>query len=97
LPFLLGLVWRERGLRIQLPRVAFLSLLPSRWPDVVGILRDALSSDSWRELQDILVVPMLRLYGHKHVREWLRQSRSKAYLERLRQLVEPQRQAAGVS
>jgi hypothetical protein len=97
LPFLMGLLWREQGLRLQLPRVALLSLLPSRWPDVVGILRDALSHDSWRKLQDILVVPMLRLYGHKHVREWLRQSRSRAYIKRLQQLVEPQRQAAGTS
>jgi radical SAM superfamily enzyme YgiQ (UPF0313 family) len=97
LPFLIGLLWREQGLRLQLPRVALLSLLPSRWPDLVSILRDALSHDSWRELQDILVVPMLRLYGHRHVRQWLHQSRSRAYLKRLRQLVEPQRQAAGAS
>jgi hypothetical protein len=97
LPFLIGLMWRERRFRLQLPRLAFLSLLPSRWPDLVGILRDALSHESWKELQDILVVPMLRLYGHKHVREWLQQSRSKAYVRRLRQLVEPRRQAAGAS
>jgi radical SAM superfamily enzyme YgiQ (UPF0313 family) len=97
LPFLIGLLWREKGLRLQLPRVAFLSLLPSRWPDVVGILRNALSRDSWRALQDILMVPMLRMYGHRHVRQWLQQSRSRAYMERLRQLVEPQRQAAGAS
>jgi radical SAM superfamily enzyme YgiQ (UPF0313 family) len=97
LPFLIGLLWREKGLRLQLPRVAFLSLVPSRWPDLVGILRKALPQDSWKELQDILVVPMLRLYGYKHVREWLHQSRSKAYIRRLRQLVEPQRQPAGAS
>jgi radical SAM superfamily enzyme YgiQ (UPF0313 family) len=97
LPFLIGLLWREKGLRLQLPRVAFLSLVPSRWPDLVGILRKALPQDSWKELQDILVVPMLRLYGYKHVREWLHQSRSKAYIRRLRQLVQPQRQPAGAS
>jgi hypothetical protein len=96
LPFLLGLLWREKGLRPQLPRVAVLSLLPSRWPDLLGTLRDALSKESWRRLQDILAVPMLRLYGHKHVRDWLRQARSKAYIERLRQLV-GQRQTAGIS
>ena len=97
LPFLIGLVWREQSLRIQLPRVAFLSLVPSRWPDLVGILREALSQDSWKQLQDILVVPMLRLYGHRHVREWLQQSRSRAYIKRLRQRVKPQRQPAGAS
>ncbi|MGD2142957.1 MAG: radical SAM protein [Anaerolineae bacterium] len=97
LPFLIGLFWRERRLRLQLPRVAFLSLLPSRWPDLLGILRNALSRESWRRLQDILAVPMLRLYGHRHVREWVRQSRSKAYIKRLRQLVKPRQQVAGAS
>lgn len=97
LPFLASLLWRERGLRVQLPRVAALSLLPSRWPDLLGTLRDALSQESWRRLQDILAVPMLRLYGYKHVRDWLQQSSSKAYVERLRQLMEPQQQAAGAS
>ncbi len=97
LPFLVSLLWRERGLRLQLPRVAILSVLPSRWPDLLGTLRDALSQESWRRLQDILAVPMLRLYGYKHVREWLHQSRSKAYIDQLRRLVEPQRQAVGAS
>lgn len=97
LPFLASLIWRERGLRLQLPRVAALSLLPSRWPELLGTLREALSQNSWRRLQQILAVPMLRLYGHRHVRDWLRQSRSKAYMERLRRLIDPERQAAGLS
>ncbi len=97
LPFLMGLLWRERKLRMQLPRVAFLSLLPSRWPDLMGVLRDALSHESWKRLQDILAVPMLRLYGHKHIRDWLSQSTSQAYIRRLRQLVEPEQRAAGAS
>jgi radical SAM superfamily enzyme YgiQ (UPF0313 family) len=97
LPFLMGLVWRERKLRLQLPRLAFLSLLPSRWPDLLGILRDALSRESWNRLQEILIVPMLRLYGYKHVRDWISQASSKAYIDRLRRLVEPKRRAAGAS
>lgn len=94
-PFLISLLWRERGLRLQLPRVAVLSLLPDRWPDLLGMLRETLSHESWARLQDILAVPMLRLYGYKHVRDWLKQSRSRAYIDRLRQLVEPKRGAAG--
>ena len=95
LPFLISLLWRERGLRVQLPRVAALSLLPSRWPDLLGTLRDAVSQESWRRLQDILTVPMLRLYGYRHVRDWLNQSSSKAYIDRLRQRIDPQRGTAG--
>lgn len=98
LPFLVGLFWRERGLRLQLPRVAFLSLLPARWPDLLGILRETLSRDSWARLRDVLEIPMLRLYGHRHVQQWAKQARSRAYVERLHQLVKPRRrQAAGAS
>jgi len=94
-PFLVSLLWRERGLRLQLPRVAILSLIPERWPDLLGTLRETLSRESWVRLQDILAVPILRLYGYRHVRDWLKQSRSKAYIDRLRRLVEPHRGAAG--
>ncbi len=97
LPFLISLLWRERKLRVQLPRIALLSILPSRWPDLLGVLRDTLSHESWTQLRDILTVPMLRLYGHKHVRDWLSQSSSKAYIRRLRRLVEPEEQAVGAS
>ena len=94
LPFLLGLLWRERGLRLQLPRVALLSLLPSRRPDVLDILRDALSRESWKRLQDMLTVPLLRLYGRIHVRQWARQTRSQAYIQYLRHLTGPRRHQA---
>ncbi len=97
LPFLISLLWRERDLSLQLPRVAWFSILPSRWPDLLGVLRDTMSHESWRRLQDILAVPMLRLYGYKHVREWLTQSSSKAYIRRLQQLVGRERQTAGAS
>jgi radical SAM superfamily enzyme YgiQ (UPF0313 family) len=97
LPFLLGLLWRERKLRLQLPKVALLSLLPSRRPDVLDILQGALSSESWRRLHDMFVVPVLRMYGHNHIRQWARQAREQAYVERLRRLVGRRRQAAGAS
>ncbi|RLC62815.1 MAG: radical SAM protein [Chloroflexi bacterium] len=91
LPFLLGLVWRERKLRLQLPRVALFSLLPSRRPDVLKLLQSALSRESWRRLQDILAVPVLRLYGRFHIKQWAQQARSQAYVEYLRRLMKPRR------
>jgi len=97
LPFLLGLLWRERGLRLQLPRVALLSLLPSRRPDVLDILRKALSRESWKRLQDMLVVPGLRLYGRTHIRQWARQARSRAYVEYLRRLAGSRRRVTSAS
>ncbi|MGD1992363.1 MAG: radical SAM protein [Anaerolineae bacterium] len=98
LPFLLSLFWRERRFRLQLPRVALLSLLPSRWPDVLGVLKKALRRESWQRLQDVLEIPILRLYGWHHVRQWLRQARSRSYLRSLRRLSLSQgRRAAGTS
>lgn len=94
LPFLLGLLWRERGLRLQLPRVAVLSLIPSRRQEVLSILQKVLSRESWNRLCDIFVVPALRLYGRFHVRRWALQERSRAYLEYLRRTMRP-RQAVG--
>jgi len=91
LPFLLRLLWRERKLRLQLPRVALLSLLPSRRKDVLEILQGAVPRESWKRLQDMLMVPILRLYGRVHVREWAQQARSQAYVEHLRKLMRPRR------
>ncbi|HIE37644.1 MAG TPA: radical SAM protein [Anaerolineales bacterium] len=94
LPFLLSLLWRERPLRVQLPRIAALSLLPSRWPNVLDILKGAVGRESWRRLRDMVMVPTLRLYGWRHIREWTRQARSRAYLEFLRRLGRTRQQAA---
>ena len=94
LPFLLGLLWRERRLRLQLPRVALLSLLPSRRSVVLDVLQGALSRESWKRLHDMLVVPVLRLYGRVHVRQWARQARSRAYVKHLRRLIGPRRRQA---
>lgn len=94
LPFLLGLLWHERRLRLQLPRVALLSLLPTRRSDVLDILRGALPRESWKRLQDMLVVPLLRLYGRSHIQQWAQQARSRAYVEHLRRLTGPRRRRA---
>lgn len=84
LPFLLTLLWRERRFHLQLPRVALLSLLPSRRPEVVGTLLCALSHKSRERLKAMLWMPLLRLYGRFHIRQWLRQAHSRDYLGFLR-------------
>ncbi len=85
-PFLITLLWRERTLRFRLPRVALLSLLPPRWPDVRRILREAVSSETWKRLQEMVMVPALRLYGWMHIRAWKRQARERTFLQALRRL-----------
>ena len=87
LPFLLGLAWRERRLRLKLPRIALLSLLPPRWPDLLDTLMDAVSRESRERLVRMFAVPALRLYAHRHIQQWARQAHSRAYLEFLRRLV----------
>jgi anaerobic magnesium-protoporphyrin IX monomethyl ester cyclase len=91
LPFLLTLLWRERRLQLQLPRAALMSLLPSRRPEVLSNLQKALSRESRERLQEMLIVPLMRLYGRFHVRQWLRQARSRDYLSFLRRQAKPRR------
>ncbi len=91
LPFLLTLLWREWRLQLQLPRVALMSLLPSRRPEILKILQRAVSRESWERLNEMLAIPLLRLYGRFHVRQWLRQARSRDYLSFLRRQVCPPR------
>ena len=81
LPFLLSLAWREHRLRLQLPRMALLSLWPTRWPDVRATFVQTLSRESRERLTAMFAVPALRLYAHRHLQQWLRQPHSRAYLE----------------
>jgi len=87
LPFLLSLAWRERRLRLRLPRIALLSLIPSRWPDALGALMQAVSRESRERLTAMFAVPALRLYAHHHIQQWTRQAHSRAYLEFLQRLI----------
>ncbi len=86
LPFLLGLFLREKKLRVRLPRLAWMSLVPSRRLDILKMLGETLSPANWQRVQDILMLPVLRLYALRHIRQWARQARSRAYLQFLRRL-----------
>jgi radical SAM superfamily enzyme YgiQ (UPF0313 family) len=86
LPFLLTLAWRERRLRMKLPRIALASLIPARWPEALSTLMEAISRESRDRLSAIFAVPALRLYAHRHVQQWHNQARSRAYLDFLRRL-----------
>jgi radical SAM superfamily enzyme YgiQ (UPF0313 family) len=86
LPFMARLLWRERRLRLELPRLAILSLIPSRRPDVLGALKRILRGEPWQRLQRMLTRPLLHLYAWRHIREWKHQARSRSYLRFLRQL-----------
>jgi len=94
LPFLAGLLWRERGLRLRLPRIALMSLIPSRRPDILNTLSESLSPASWQRVQNILMVPALRLYARTHIWRWAQQARSRAYLEFLQRLTPHRRSTA---
>lgn len=86
LPFLLGLFLREKKLRVRLPHLAWMSLVPSRRLDILKLLGETLSPANWQRVQDILMLPVLRLYALRHIRQWARQARSRAYIEFLRHL-----------
>lgn len=85
--FLLGLLAREHRLSIQLPRIALLSFVPSRWPDILSLAQRALRHENWKRVQRIFGVPILRLYGRNHIKQWARQAHARAHLEFLRRLM----------
>jgi radical SAM superfamily enzyme YgiQ (UPF0313 family) len=92
LPFLLTLAAREHRLRPKLPRIALASLVPARWPEALSTLMGAISRENRDRLSAIFAVPALRLYAHRHIRQWKHQARSRAYLEFLKRLT-PERTA----
>ena len=79
----------ERSFRRRLPRIVWMSLAPSRRVHVFNELGKTLSPAAWQRLQDVLVVPVLRLYGLRHLRQWARQAKARAYVEFLRRLPQP--------
>lgn len=85
--FLLTLALRERRLRLQLPRIALWSLWPSRRPQVLSTLMQAVSKESRDRLMAMFAVPALRLYAHYHIQQWQTQAHSLAYIEFLQRLV----------
>lgn len=89
LPFLLGMMLRERAFRRRLPRIVWMAVARSHRIHVFNELEKALSPCAWDRLQDLLVVPVLRLYGLRHLRQWARQAKARTYVEFLRRLPQP--------
>ncbi|HID61241.1 MAG TPA: radical SAM protein [Anaerolineae bacterium] len=86
IPFLMGLLWREWRLSVQLPRLAFFSMLPGKRTEVINILRRTLSRRNRELLQRKFMVPLLRQYGHHQIVRWAQQARSQAYVAWLKRL-----------
>jgi len=95
LPFLAGLLWRERKLGLRLPRIAMMFLLPQQRPDMVRVLSETLAPVNWKRLQKLLMVPMLRFQVREHIGKWARQAHSRAYV-RFLQKFSPHRANAAV-
>jgi anaerobic magnesium-protoporphyrin IX monomethyl ester cyclase len=86
LPFLVRLFFRERKVRIALPRIAALSLRPEKWLAIPEVLQKAMDRASWRRLRSAFIVPLFRGYARKHILEGMRQLRNQGYLAWLRSL-----------
>jgi hypothetical protein len=88
LPFLMKLFLRDRRLRITLPRVAWMSLLPKQWPRIPEVLQAAMDGTSWRRLRNVFVIPLFRRYAYIHTRQGLRQKANRQYVAWLRTLLQ---------
>lgn len=86
LPFLARLFIRERGLRLALPKVALMSLVPDNILKIPDVLAQSLDEASWRRVRDVFIVPVLRRYAYRHTRQGLRQPINRDYIAWLRRL-----------
>ncbi len=87
LPFLLRLAWRDVVLNRQFPRLARGLLDRSRQLDAVRMFKQRLNREKRRRLESLVMVPALRLYGHRQIRRWADQARSRAHIEFLKRLM----------
>lgn len=98
LPFLLRLFLRDRKVRITLPRIALMSLLPKKWPDIPPALQRAVDPAIWRRLRNVFIIPLFRVYAYGHTRQGLSQPINRRYLAWLRSmqsLVQPRKRETG--
>jgi radical SAM superfamily enzyme YgiQ (UPF0313 family) len=97
-PFLLKLFFRDRKLQITLPRIALMSLLPKRWPDIPPALQRVVDLATWRRLRNVFIIPLFRAYAYGHTRQGLSQPINRRYLAWLRSmqsLVQPRERGTG--
>lgn len=90
LPYLLILALREYKFSLQLPRIAILSIIPKKRSQAGRILQETLSSRSLDFLKNKFAVPALRKYGHDHLKKWMDQAYSMAYLEQIKDVLPAQ-------
>jgi len=93
-PSLAALPWREPRFSIQLPRLAFLAMLPGRMSKVVRIASQHLSRQGQTLLLRVFTVAALRKYGHDQLVKWTRQARSVDYLRWIKRLSQSVRTAS---
>jgi radical SAM superfamily enzyme YgiQ (UPF0313 family) len=91
LPFLVRLYIGERKLRIAIPRIALMSLRPSRWLDIPTVLQQAIDRINWLRVRAVFIVPMFRRYAYRHTRRGMRMPRTRQYIAWLRSLTRPRR------
>ncbi len=91
LPFLAKLFLRERKVRIVLPRIAWMSLSPSRWLAIPSIFQKVLDPARWQRLRNVFIVPAFRSYAYLHTKQGLNQPKNRRYIAWLRSLTQPRR------
>jgi radical SAM superfamily enzyme YgiQ (UPF0313 family) len=90
LPFLVRLFFRERNIRVALPRITLLSLRPSKWLKIPEVLQQELDKMTWLRLRSVFLIPMYRAYAYLHTKQGIRQPINKRYFAWLRSLARQQ-------
>jgi hypothetical protein len=100
LPFLAKLFFRDHQLRITLPKVALMSLLPKKWPDIPPVLQRGMDMANWQRLRRVFIIPLFRRYAYLHTRQGLNQASNRRYVAWLRtltQITQPRERGTGMA
>lgn len=95
LPFLIGLFFRERKVRIAIPKVALMALIPKLRLNIPTVLQKAIDdSRKWMRLRSVFIIPMFRRYAYHHTRQGLHLLENQKHIAWLRTLTRPRQRSS---
>ncbi len=93
LPFLFDLFFRERKVRIAIPKVAVMALIPKLRLNIPIVLQNALDKRKWMRLRSVFIIPMFRQYAYHHTKQGLHLLENQKHIAWLRTMTRPRRRS----
>jgi radical SAM superfamily enzyme YgiQ (UPF0313 family) len=95
LPFLIDLFFRERKIRIAIPKVALMALIPKLRLKIPTVLQKAIDdSRKWMRLRSVFIIPMFRQYAYHHTKAGLHLLENQKHIAWLRTQTRPRQRSS---